>query len=98
MATPSVRLDRGEALPLAYTPGAAVTAGDVVVQGDLIAVAPRDIAASVLGNLLIVGPLAVFIFPKETGTGTALTVGTVVYWAAAASASSVKINGIADVT
>jgi len=60
-----------------YTPTADVTAGDVIVQGDLVAVAKLDIKAGKLGSLAVEG---VFDFPKATGAGTALTVGTIVYW------------------
>ena len=60
-----------------YTPGADVTAGDVVVQGDLIGVAKQDIKANALGALAVEG---VFDFAKATGVGTAITVGAIVYW------------------
>ena len=36
-----------------YTPGSAVTAGDVVVQGDLVGVAKLDIAANRQGALAV---------------------------------------------
>ena len=38
-----------------YTPGSAVTAGDVVVQEELVGVAKLDIVANVLGALAVVG-------------------------------------------
>lgn len=57
-----------------YTPGSAVTAGDVLVLGDVVAVATQDIAANALGALEVSG---VFKVPKITG---ALTVGVLVYW------------------
>ena len=65
----------GEAVD--YTPGADVAAGDVVVQGDLVGVAPRPIAANTLGALAVGG---VFDFPKATGTGKAIAAGKKVYW------------------
>ena len=80
MAVPTVRLDRGNCLTIDYTPGSAVTAGTVVVQNDLIGVAGKNIDANDLGDLQIIGPQGVWIFPKSTGTGTALAVGQVVYW------------------
>jgi len=80
MSVPSPRFNRGEYLPVDYTPEEAVSAGDVVVQGDLIAVATVAIAANKLGALQVVGPMGVWTFPKSTGSGTALTVGQVVYW------------------
>jgi len=60
-----------------YTPGADVTAGDVVVQGDLVGVAKLDIASGALGALAIDG---VFDFPKATGGGSAIAAGVKVYW------------------
>lgn len=63
-----------------YTPSADVTAGDVVVQGELVGIAPRSIAANTLGALQIEG---VFEFPKPTGVGTDAAVGTLMYWDAA---------------
>lgn len=60
-----------------HTPGSAVAAGDVVVQGDLIGIAKRPIAANELGALSIEG---IFDFPKATGVGTAIAVGAIVYW------------------
>ena len=89
MAAPTARLDRGEYLPLAYTPDGAVSAGDVVLQGDLIGVAGADIDASALGNLQIVGPMGVWIFPITSGSGTNMSVGTIVYWNASAGTATV---------
>ena len=60
-----------------YTPGADVTAGDVVVQNDLVGVAKLDIAANVLGALAVTG---VFDLPKAAGVGEAIAAGTKVYW------------------
>ena len=60
-----------------YTPGSDVTAGDVVVQGELVGVAKVDIPASTLGALAVVG---VFDFPKATGAGTGIAAGANCYW------------------
>ncbi len=60
-----------------YTPAADVSAGDVVVQTDLIGVAKLDIPANIQGALAVVG---VFDFPKATGGGTAIAAGATVYW------------------
>ena len=60
-----------------YTPGAAVAAGDVIVQGELVGVARTPIAANALGSLAVAG---VFDFAKATGGGTAITAGANVYW------------------
>ena len=70
-----------EGCAIDYTPGAAVAAGDVVVQGDLVGVATRPIAANELGALVVDG---VFDFPKASGVGTAISVGSIVYWDAGA--------------
>ncbi len=57
-----------------YTPGSAVTAGDVVVQGELVGVANLDIPAGVLGALTVSG---VFNFSKGVGV---IAAGANVYW------------------
>lgn len=57
-----------------YTPGSAVTAGDVVLIGTRVCVATQDIAASALGSLATEG---IFKVPKVTG---ALSAGDAVYW------------------
>ena len=60
-----------------YIPSSAVSAGDVVVAGDLVGVAKVDIPANRLGALAVEGQ---FAFPKTAGTGSALALGTTVYW------------------
>ena len=60
-----------------YTPGADVSAGDVVVQGDLVGIAKLDIAADTLGALAATG---VFDVPKTAGVGEAIAAGAKVYW------------------
>lgn len=57
-----------------YTPGSAVSAGDVVVLGTVPMVADMDIAASALGSLAADG---VYKVEKDTSTFTA---GDAVYW------------------
>lgn len=57
-----------------YTPGSAVTAGDVVLIGTRVCVATQDIAASALGSLATEG---IFKMPKVTG---ALSAGDAIYW------------------
>jgi predicted RecA/RadA family phage recombinase len=64
-----------EGAAIDYTPGADVTAGDVIVQGDLVGVARFDIKSGVLGALAVTG---VFDFAKATNV--AYTVGTILYW------------------
>ena len=60
-----------------YTPGADVSAGDVVVQNDLIGIAKLDIALGALGALAVTG---VFDVPKTAGVGEAIDAGVKVYW------------------
>ena len=73
-----------------YTPGSAVTAGDVVVQGELVCVAKRDIPANTLGSLAVEG---VFDFPKATGAGSAITAGANVYWNAGTQVATTTATG-----
>jgi len=60
-----------------YRPSAAVAAGDVIVQGNLVGIARLDIPADTLGALAVVG---VYEIAKASG---AITVGAVLYWNAA---------------
>ena len=60
-----------------YTPSSAVSAGDVVVQDELVGVAKLDITANALGALAVAG---VFDFPKTAGVGEAIATGSKVYW------------------
>jgi len=60
-----------------YTPGGDVTAGAVVVQGDLVGVAARDIKANKLGALTVSG---VIDFPKQVGALSAIATGALCYW------------------
>ncbi len=73
-----------------YTPGSAVAAGAVVVQGELIGIAKVDIAANALGALAVTG---VFDFPKATGASTAITAGANCYWNAAAQQATITATG-----
>ena len=68
-----------------YTPGADVSAGDVVVQNDLIGIAKLDIATGALGALAVTG---VFDLPKATGVGEAIGAGAKVYWDAGGSVAT----------
>ncbi len=60
-----------------YTPPSDVAAGAVVVQGDLVGVTKLPIKAGDLGALAVAG---VFDFPKATGSGSAIPVGSTLYW------------------
>ena len=73
-----------------YTPGSAVTAGAVVVQGELVGVAKVPIPANTLGALAVEG---VFDFPKATGGGTAITAGANCYWNAGAQQATTTATG-----
>ena len=59
----------GNPLMVDYTPGAAVDAGDVVLQGEVIGYALKDIAASAKGALAVSN--AVMKVTKATGAWTA---------------------------
>lgn len=71
----AVFIQEGDAID--HTPGADVAAGDVVVQGELVGVAVRDIQANALGALAVAG---VFDFPKEAGAAVTFSTGDNVYW------------------
>ena len=58
-----------------HTPVSALGSGDVVVQGDLVGVTVRPLAAGEVGSIAVDG---VFDFTKNTGV--AFTVGTILYW------------------
>ena len=61
-----------------YTPTSAdVAAGDVIVQGDLVGIAKRDIPAGALGALAVTG---VFDMPKLANAGVTIAAGAKVYW------------------
>jgi predicted RecA/RadA family phage recombinase len=64
-----------EGIAIDHTPAVARTAGDVVVQGDLIGIVRTDIPANRLGALALEG---VFEVPKQAGV--AHTTGQKVYW------------------
>lgn len=71
-----------------YMPGAAVAAGEVVVQGDLVGVAKLDIPGGVLGALAVSG---VFDFAKAGGV--AYTVGQILYWDDAGNVVTATASG-----
>lgn len=60
-----------------HTPGADLSAGDVVVQGDLVGVAKLDIPSGKLGSLAVAG---VFDVAKEAGAGVTFSAGQKAYW------------------
>jgi predicted RecA/RadA family phage recombinase len=60
---------------LDHTPAAAVAAGDVVVIGSLVAVAPRAIAAGSVGALAVEG-----VFDLPVATGATGAQGSAISW------------------
>ncbi|MFM2093818.1 MAG: hypothetical protein RIS70_942 [Planctomycetota bacterium] len=58
-----------------HTPASALASGDVVVQGDLVGVVFRPLAAGELGALCVEG-----IFDFNKSAGVSYTVGTILYW------------------
>jgi len=72
-----------------YTPAADVAAGDVVVLGELVGVAPRPIKAGENGSLAVVG---IFAFPKTVGAGSGLAFGVKVYWDAVAKVVTATVG------
>lgn len=59
---------------LSYTAGGTISAGDVVVAGDLLGVAAND---AVSGDVIAVHLEGVYTLPKTSGE---ITVGAVLYW------------------
>ena len=57
-----------------YKPGSAVSAGDVIVIGDLVVIAHSDIAAGIWGNVAVGGGI------YEVTCQLAIAVGLEVYW------------------
>lgn len=72
-----------------HTPGSAVAAGDVVVIGSLVAVAPRPIAANELGSVAVEG---VFTVAKDSST---IAAGDAVNYYAAGSVMTTASTGVA---
>lgn len=72
-----------------YTPSSDVSSGDVVVQGELVGVATRDISADASGTLTIEG---VFSFDKSTGSSTAITAGANCYWDASEEVATTTVG------
>ena len=75
-----------------YVAPGPVAAGDVVVLADLIGVAKRPLATGELGTLDVEG---VYDFTKVAGGGTAIPLGTKVYWDPAAKHVTITSTGMA---
>ena len=80
------RVYTGDSMP--HTPSSAVTAGDVIVQGELTGIAPVDIAANALGSLDIEG-----IFEVACKSADVVTVGAVLYWDATEEEATLTATG-----
>ena len=78
-AGPAKFVHEGESI--AYTPGADVLTGAVVVQAELVGIAQGPIKAGQLGSLAVAG---VFDFPKALGASSGMPAGSNAYWDAAA--------------
>ena len=73
-----------------YTPSANVAAGEVVVIGELVAIAPRPIPANTLGSLATEG---IFDIAKAAGAGSAISAGTKAYRDAANKVATATASG-----
>lgn len=69
----AIYINSGETID--YTPSLAVAAGDIVVQGDLVGVANRPIAANTPGTLTVAG-----VFDVAKDAATVFSAGAKVYW------------------
>lgn len=78
MSLTYAQLVSGTPLMVDYTPGADVSAGDVVVVGDQPMVAHLDIPSGRLGSLAVAG--GIYKMPKASGSTTAIAAGKRVYW------------------
>lgn len=74
----------GNPLMVDHTPSAAVSAGDVVVVGDVVRIAHNDIEADALGALAAVGG----VYDVPCDGATAFAAGVKVYWDATAGAAT----------
>jgi predicted RecA/RadA family phage recombinase len=63
-----------------YTPGAAVSAGEVVSWGNNTAIATRDIAADTPGSVALPSGTATYDVKKAAGGGVTFAVGALVFW------------------
>lgn len=90
------RFIKGNYQTIDYTPVADVSAGDVIIDGDLTLIAHNDIAAGELGALAIDG--GVYEAVKDGTSGPVFALGDWLYWddsnnEAVASATSNAILG-----
>jgi predicted RecA/RadA family phage recombinase len=70
-----------------YTPGAAVSAGSVIVQADLVGVAEKDIAANTLGALSVRG-----LYNINKLSTDVVVAGAILYWDVANSRATITAS------
>lgn len=75
---------------LDYTPASAVAAGDVVVIGSLVGVAPRAIAANAVGSLAVEG-----VFEMPVATGATGAQGSAISWYATSGVAHASTGTVA---
>jgi len=80
----ALKVQDGSGITMDYTPGSAVTAGDVVATSNIVGVANRDIAANELGVLDLDG---IYDFTK-VNTAETMAIGNVIYWTTGATKAS----------
>ena len=75
---------------LDHTPSSAVAAGEVVVIGAIIGVAPRPIAANALGTLAVEG-----VFEMPVATGATGAQGSAINWYAVSGVAHASTGVVA---
>ena len=88
MAAMAIAVQEGSELD--YTPAGAVAAGDVIVQGNLVGVAPAAIVANTLGVIQVEG---IYDFAKSVAVGSGQVVGSNFYWDNTAKNATNVANG-----
>ncbi|HAN97144.1 MAG TPA: hypothetical protein DCQ98_06795 [Planctomycetaceae bacterium] len=63
-----------------YTPGSAVSAGEVVSWGNNVAIATRDIAANTPGSVALPSGTAIYDITKAASAGVTFALGALVFW------------------
>lgn len=81
---------RSEGVTVPHTPASAVAAGQVVILGGVVHIAPRAIAAGELGSLVVDANAE---FAKGTEVGDVGAVGDLWYWDASENQATVTTSG-----
>jgi predicted RecA/RadA family phage recombinase len=79
-----------EGFRIDYTPGSAVPAGSIVVEGGIVGLVTMDIPAGTKGALCVEG---VWRVPKAATTGSGQAVGTKMYWNLGAGEATPTASG-----